>query len=127
MASWNRGARPVLIVDDDMDLREALGATLEADGYSVVEAGDGEEALAKLRGGLAPSVILLDLSMPRMSGAAFRAEQVLDASLVALPVVILSGEAGLRETAAALGVEAWAQKPVDMDDVLQMIARWRVH
>lgn len=126
MAGQARSAKPVLLVDDNSDLREALAAALEAEGYTVIEAGDGEEALARLRGGLTPSVILLDLGMPGKDGEQFRAEQVMDPKLAAMPVVVLSGEPGLREKAVALSVEAWAQKPVHVDEVLLLIARWRV-
>jgi CheY-like chemotaxis protein len=58
----------VLIVDDDRDTRQALRLALEADGYAVSEAIDGERALDQLRRATAPLVVLLDLLMPTLDG-----------------------------------------------------------
>ena len=58
----------ILIVADDDDIRDAIGAILAFKGYRVVEAGGGRRALEILRGGLQPFLILLDLMMPNMSG-----------------------------------------------------------
>ena len=61
----------VLVVEDEADLRELLGRWLETKGYEVMEAADGEEAIALLEAGADPDVILLDLTMPRMDGWTF--------------------------------------------------------
>jgi two-component system response regulator MprA len=88
----------VLIVDDDTDLREGLGELLEEDGYGVATATDGMDALHKLRQGLRPSVILLDLMMPRMNGWEFRQAQLSSDELKDIPVVVITA-AGLGEAA----------------------------
>src|SRR5437764_1502214 len=62
------GPNLVLVVDDDFDIREALSDVLAPEGYSVLTAADGGEALERLRGGVRPAVMLLDLMMPRVSG-----------------------------------------------------------
>ena len=62
------GPNLVLVVDDDFDIREALSDVLASEGYSVLTAADGGEALERLRGGVRPAVMLLDLMMPRVSG-----------------------------------------------------------
>jgi len=54
----------VMIVDDDVDIRDTLGTVLARYGYRVTTAGDGAEALARLRAGERPALILLDLMMP---------------------------------------------------------------
>ena len=59
---------PILLVEDHADLREAMTSLLEAFGYGVVTAADGGEALDHLRRGTAPSLIVLDLEMPRKDG-----------------------------------------------------------
>jgi CheY-like chemotaxis protein len=64
------GAR-VLVVEDDHDLRELIARWLEYRSYHVTEAADGRDAVELLEAGLAPDVILLDLTMPRMSGREF--------------------------------------------------------
>ena len=58
----------VLVVDDDPDIRETLRDVIEMEGFAVVTAADGREAMDRLRMGLRPSLIVLDLMMPRMSG-----------------------------------------------------------
>ena len=67
--------RPVLVVDDDAAIREVVQIIVEAEGYPVVTAAEGAEALRHLQSGLRPGVILLDLRMPGMDGRAFREVQ----------------------------------------------------
>ena len=79
----------VLIVDDDADTRERLRAVLEKNGWSVVEAGNGAEALAQVRLAV-PRVILLDLTMPVMDGFAFLHALREQPLCLDVPVVVLS-------------------------------------
>lgn len=58
-----------LVVDDDLDIREAIRAALEDEGFEVVEAPDGGPALARMQASEEPLVVLLDLQMPGVSGA----------------------------------------------------------
>jgi CheY-like chemotaxis protein len=103
----------VLVVDDDPDLRTTMQLSLEYYGYGVVTARDGREALAKLRDGASPCVILLDMMMPGMSGLQFRTEQLRDPALAAIPVIAWSGDMKLIQQASALGAEVYV-KPVDL-------------
>jgi len=82
---------PVLVVEDDRELRESLKATLQGAGFSVVEAANGEEALRLLGRNASISVILLDVVMPVMDGWEFRAAQKRDPELAKIPVVAMSG------------------------------------
>lgn len=59
---------PVLVVDDERDVRELVTFALERAGYEVVAANDGVDALDKISGGFEPLVIVLDLEMPRLDG-----------------------------------------------------------
>lgn len=61
---------PVLVVDDDYDIRETLRIALEEEGYEVDEAEDGAQALSMLRTSPQPSIVLLDLRLPRLNGDA---------------------------------------------------------
>jgi two-component system response regulator MprA len=88
----------ILIVDDEPDLVGALTELFEGEGYEVATASDGVDALERLRQGLRPSVILLDLMMPRMDGWDFRQEQMKDEDLKDIPTVILTA-AGLSKAA----------------------------
>jgi CheY-like chemotaxis protein len=82
----------VLVLDDDHDLLAVLRVILEEEGYDVTVASDGDGALALLRSGLRPAVILLDLMMPGMNGWSFRDELLADPTLAKIPVVVLSGD-----------------------------------
>lgn len=116
----------VLVVDDDPDVRSVLAMLLGVHGYDVVEAEGGAEALAHLDGRGIPSLILLDLRMPGMSG-----EELIEALRARMaaahrrppPIVVLSGDVGLGGRAGALGVEAMLQKPVDLTELLDTVAR----
>jgi len=120
MAS-TRPSAPVLIVDDNAEVRDDFGALLESDGYRVVAASDGREALRLLRsGGIMPCLILLDLTMPRMSGWDFRAEQARDETLAPIPVVVLSADP-LAMLAKNTGAAAVLQKPADPDALLAAV------
>jgi two-component system response regulator MprA len=118
--------KPILIVEDDSDLRDALTYLLKACGYSVIAAADGEEALQHLHGGLDPCLILLDLLMPRKDGFQFRTEQLETPKFAKIPVIAYSGiyaGSSLREKAAALGITTVLEKPVDYDGLLAMIEK----
>ncbi len=98
-------ARPVrvLLVEDDQDLRESLEEFLRLEGFEVVGAANGLDALLHLRTTLAlPDVILLDVDMPVMDGREFRAVQRRDPVAGMVPVVVLSSAIpeGLEAVAA---------------------------
>lgn len=98
----------VLIIDDDRDSREAMAEALSLEGYFVATAANGAEALACLRTGYHPHVILLDLMMPGVDGWDFRTEQKRDAALAQIPVVVISGVGKLVDGEYAL------RKPIDL-------------
>jgi len=113
----------VMIIDDDVDIRETIQDLLEARGYEVIAAGDGARALAELKGGARPGVILLDLMMPGLSGEEFRAQQLADAALAGIPVVVLSGARGVDEAARQMGVES-LPKPVELDQLMRTVNKF---
>jgi CheY-like chemotaxis protein len=115
----------ILLVEDDFDVREALVETLREEGYRVDCAGDGLQALEYLRAGGRPSLILLDLMMPRMSGSEFRLTQMADPALRHLPVVLLSADGRMDEKARALEVDGAIRKPIDLDELFAVIERVR--
>ena len=80
----------VLVVDDDLDSRTLLEMALAEEGYAVLVAANGAEALTVARQSH-PIVILLDLAMPVMDGFAFRAAQLRDPQLAGIPVICVSG------------------------------------
>jgi CheY-like chemotaxis protein len=111
----------ICVVDDDPDIREVVRLVLEARGYRVTEAADGAEALARLHEEPDCCVILLDLMMPGMNGWEFRAHQRTEPALASIPVVVLSGVRELTEQAKTIEADAYLQKPVDLDRLLDTI------
>ena len=86
-------AHLVMIIDDDVDVRESLAEVLDDHGYPSIVAANGKEALERLRALRdRPCLILLDLMMPVMDGRAFRAAQQSDAELGSIPVLIFSAQ-----------------------------------
>jgi len=119
-----RRIHTVLLVEDDEELHEAMTAILDAEGYRVIGARDGQEAIDRLREGVRPSLILLDLMLPRKDGRQFRAEQLADPRLASIPVIAYSGDAAVADTARALQVRHWFRKPVEFSAFLETVARY---
>ncbi len=118
-----RPAAPVLVVEDNAEVRQALVALLEAEGYHVAEAVDGVSALRLLRtAAVQPCLIVLDLMMPRMSGWDFRMEQSSDLRLAGIPVVVVSADP-LASQAERMGAAAVLSKPADPEQFLELIGR----
>jgi CheY-like chemotaxis protein len=113
----------VLVVDDDRDICDTLQMVLEVYGYRVATAGNGREALAMVRSGDKPCLVLLDMMMPVMSGPEFRAEQGRDPTIADIPVVVLSGDSRAGEKAKSMGLVGLS-KPVDIDDLLAVVGRF---
>ena len=115
--------RPVLLVEDNDETREVVSALLELEGYHVVAARDGDEGMDHLRRGLNPCVILLDLMMPgRTDGLQFRQEQLQDPDFASIPVIVCSGYEAVKRQAADLGITVFCQKPLEIEELLQLIA-----
>jgi two-component system, chemotaxis family, chemotaxis protein CheY len=116
---------PILIVEDDPDVRASLVEVLEDEGYLVATAGDGAEALDYLRGASSnlPCLILLDMMMPRMDGFQFRAEQSSDRVLSRIPVAVVTADEQAGKRASALGVNGFLRKPVQLTDLLALVEK----
>jgi CheY-like chemotaxis protein len=112
---------PILVVDDNDDLRETVQMLLEQFGYTVAVAANGQEALERLEGGARPSVILLDLMMPELNGWQFFERARQDARLASIPLVIMTAH---KPTDAVRFPPADVlQKPFDAAELLATIAR----
>jgi len=113
--------RNVLIVEDDVDIREALDGLLSMEGFRVAGCSNGREALDLLRQSAKPDLILLDLMMPVMDGWQFRVAQKDDPDLARIPVLALSADATAK--AAAIDADAYLKKPVDYETLIDTIDR----
>jgi CheY-like chemotaxis protein len=112
----------VLVVEDDRELREAVGSILEEEGCSIRAASNGVEALLLLRGETRPCIILLDLMMPVMNGWQFLEQRKSDVQLGEIPVVVMSAYLDMPGFAAPhLPVEATLKKPLDLERLLDSV------
>ena len=116
----------VLVVEDDADIRETVAELLIEEGYGVQTANSGREALDYLAVAAAlPDVVLLDLMMPVMDGWTFYDHIQRDARWASLPIVVISADANVHEKAARLRPVACLRKPVGIDELLGVVARFR--
>ena len=111
----------VLVVDDDPDILEALSEILEAEGYTVSRARNGQEALERLAQSR-PALILLDLMMPVMDGWEF-ARRMKDAYPPERrpPIIVLSADRNVATKARELGAVGFLAKPFELPDLQDMV------
>jgi len=122
MASAAVAHCPVLIVEDDVELREMMAQLLALEGFQARTVANGREALEYLGGGGRPHVILLDLMMPVMDGWEFRRQQQASDDLSKVPVIVLSA---LDQTRAAdVNAVAFLKKPLDFDRLLELVRQY---
>jgi CheY-like chemotaxis protein len=113
----------VLVVEDDLDIAEAILDVLMDEGYEVAHATNGREALDLLRSQPKPSMILLDLMMPEMDGPHFREVQLSDPKLSEIPVVVLSADRMIAEKARELGVLDYLTKPLHPQQLVSIVEK----
>ena len=119
----------VLIVEDDQATRDMLQLLLSGEGFHVVSAEDGLEALNVLRAvrrraPAVPCLVLLDLMMPRLGGGEFRRAQLGDPTVADVPVAVMSGATDLEQRAHALGAVATVAKPINHSVLLKVVKRY---
>jgi DNA-binding response OmpR family regulator len=112
----------ILIVDDEADLRAVLRFGLEAEGFEVVEAADGEEGLTRAREDQ-PQLMVLDLMLPKLDGYKVCRSLKFDERFRRMPILILSARSGEhdRQLAMSMGADAFVTKPYDMRGLVAMI------
>ena len=111
----------ILIVEDDEPIRFALRELLEAEGYEVVVAADGREALAALSR-ITPALVVTDLNMPHVDGVALCRRLRADPATRKVPIVVLT--AAHRIDGITGRVDAIIRKPFDIDDLLATVAQF---
>lgn len=114
--------KQVLIVEDDPDIRDALVDVLEMESLRSYFATNGAEAIEILKNGAErPDLILLDLMMPGTDGYWFRKEQLKDAKMAGIPVVLMSAHAQAGAIVEELGLEGCLRKPIRIEELLSTI------
>src|SRR5262245_19679786 len=112
----------VLVVDDDTDLREALGETLRDHGFQCALAADGREALQVLSSAPLPDVLLLDLMMPGVDGWQVLAHMRSQARLRRIPVIVISAS-GPQVTGTLPRTQPLLPKPIREDELIRAVER----
>jgi DNA-binding response OmpR family regulator len=113
---------PVLIVEDDDDIREGLIELLGDEGYEARGAANGRDALALLAGAEnRPCLIILDLMMPIMDGRAFREEQLRRPDVSAIPVIVISAYKDGDGRLDGLNISDCLAKPLDLGALLGVV------
>ncbi len=104
-------SKKVLIVDDDPDVRLFNATVVEENGYTPIEAANGEEGLALVKKD-PPDLVLLDVLMPKQSGIRLYRELKTDKSLTGIPVIMLSGVAQRTFLRSQKALTEFGDKPV---------------
>lgn len=116
--------RPLLVVDDDTDLREALEEVLRDAGFDVVVASNGREALEVLaRARPLPGLVLLDMMMPVLDGHGFAQGLHASPDWKDIPMVVFSASAGNATAAREVGACACLRKPVDVEVLVETVGQ----
>jgi CheY-like chemotaxis protein len=116
---------PILVIDDDREIRESLSDVLIDEGYAVICAGNGREGLDYLNGPAAkPCLIFLDLMMPVLDGQGFRKEQLAIPAISNIPTILFSANGQLDKRAIDIGIADFVKKPIDLDELLSIAAKF---
>lgn len=116
-------SKTIMTVDDSASVRQMVAFTLKKQGYSVIEASDGRDALSKLRGEV--HMIITDLNMPNMDGIDLIKNVRAKADYKFIPIVMLTTEsqAGKKQEGKAAGATGWIVKPFTPDQLLAVVGK----
>lgn len=115
----------VLVVDDDEVIRQLISINLEMDGYQVMEAVDGLDALEKVKD-FAPDVITLDVMMPRLDGWGTAERLRADPATAGIKIILLTAraqESDVRQGKGSDLVDDYVTKPFEPDALMQAVAK----
>jgi two-component system chemotaxis response regulator CheY len=116
-------AKTILIVDDSLTMTMSVKATLQMNGFEVQTAGDGVQALTKLKGGLKPDLIITDINMPNMGGLELIKNIKALPGFRFVPILTLTTEsdASKRDEGKRMGATGWLVKPISGQDLLKVV------
>lgn len=117
-------ALTILVVDDSALIRRSITMLLEIDGFNTEIADDGETALARLKNGLKPDLMIIDINMPNMNGLDLIKHVRCLPAFRFMPILVMSTESqqSMREDAKKYGATGWVVKPVS-GEVLNSIIK----
>jgi CheY-like chemotaxis protein len=115
---------PILIAEDDRDIQEVLREAFDELGVPVEVAGNGAVALAALRAGSRPCLLLVDLMMPVMDGVQLIELIRADPRLAPLPIVLFSADGRAEQRLGGLTVDGFLRKPIDLSSLRELAQRY---
>ncbi|MBC7685996.1 MAG: response regulator [Bdellovibrionales bacterium] len=115
--------KTILIVDDSATMLMSIKATLEMSGFRVETAGDGMQAMTKLKAGVKPDLIITDINMPNMGGLELIKHVRALPGFRFTPILTLTTEsqAAKRDEGKKLGATGWLVKPIAGSDLVKVI------
>jgi len=115
-------AKTIMIVDDSSSIRQVVGMALKGEGFEVLEAVDGQDALNKLTGQKI-HLVISDVNMPNMDGITFVSEMKKKQEYKFTPVIMLTTEGSddKKQAGKAAGAKAWVVKPFKADQMLMAV------
>lgn len=116
------GKKKILIIDDEADLVVSVQLALQAQGYEISTAYDGQEGLDRLKEER-PDLIILDVSMPNMDGYTFLQERKAIPSAKNIPVIMYTGRDQMKELFEAEGVMDYIAKPFETEDLIKKVIK----
>ena len=120
----SRHKGPILVVDDDPDVRDALVDTLQDEGYEVVQSSGGREALDYLGSHAKPALIFLDWNMAPMNAPQFMSEFCKDPLNGDVPVVLITADVHASQKVTTSRYDAFITKPVNLDTLFAVVEKF---
>jgi CheY-like chemotaxis protein len=120
-------SQSVLLIEDELDVREIVGHAIADAGYSAVGVGSGRTALEYLRSNPPPKLILLDWHLPESSGADVMLEVVKSPAFDGVPVVLMTADARAAQESLQLGFAGYLHKPFTFDALHAVLERFLPH
>lgn len=116
------GKKKILVVDDEVHISTLLQTRLQAEGYEVVLAVDGEEGLAKMKSEK-PDLVIMDVFMPRLNGYEAWDRKSRDPELQKIPMIIMSARCATKDCYDTYAVVEFLPKPFDIPRFLETVRR----
>lgn len=113
--------KKILLVEDDLSIRELLTEILEDEGYVVSSSANGSEGLECLKNTI-PDLIIMDIMMPVMDGYAFRKELLKNNKFNSIPVIVMSAQTQGLEKLEAHGLTNFINKPLELSHLLNTVS-----
>lgn len=111
--------RPILVVDDDHNLRQTIQWVLEEEGFSVSTAADGQEAVEQAMA-QQHGLVILDMGLPLLDGSEVAA-QVHARYGAAVPIILITADGHAEEKSRRVGAASFLRKPFDIDDLVDAV------